>query len=432
MYCTTAVTPIVGALALALLADTAQTWEDRARNPTEAEQKRLFVDWERSQVSKNHGRTVITIEGRLLLRSTDGKSSRPVDWVQPVGLVIAKSPGTHPDWSRGLTKPDTSGLFVAWANWDPEMANISISDGRFKVYVRAYEIRQPAGADGRCEVGLMLGRVSRANGQGSSASWGSTGEGRWHVALTYSQIKASWDNDTPVLQKSIGTVSIRGRVPINRTLSLINGTPCPSGEDYNPIALVRAVNHLRSLGKPAAIGALREYLRLADDQGYGGPSKLDPENIDDSNQWRLSILVPLVFEAADATLPPRRPNDIAVIDGIPLHTHFIGGFEGHPGSTVPLVDWAEAHGRVINGHLRPTDDPLAAVEKFLAQNPDAHVFNVRHVREQALRMLTHLGEVRVVERSWQCGTDRDWQELKTSVRRLTIRWDENKQEYVAK
>src|SRR5262249_15756454 len=152
-------------------------------------------------------------------------------------------------------------------------------------------------------------------------------------------------------------------------LQLINACPTPLGWDYDPLAAVRAANHLRALGKDKAIDALREFASIACDDGYGGFDRVDPENIDTSNQWCLSTPLPLVFESAD----PRgeesrlREESITVRDGIPFHNVRIDATSGWPAHTAPYVEWAAQHGKLIASPLRPTDHPLEAADARLKE-----------------------------------------------------------------
>jgi hypothetical protein len=234
-------------------------------------------------------------------------------------------------------------------------------------------------------------------------------------------------NDTPVLPQSIGQVTIARQATIDKTFSVIEETPTPAGGDYDPAALVRAVNHVRSLGKPAAIRAFREFLEIINDPGYprAGPGFGD---------WNLALLVPFVFESADKTPAPPQIIYVSVVNGIPFHTEVINGIEGNPWRARPQVDWAEAHGRIIAGQLRPSDDPVGSAEKLLAQQAKTELGLVQHVRLQAWRMLRHLPGVRELGPPAPCesaAADAKWAELKAKVRKLKIRWDEAKQEYVA-
>jgi hypothetical protein len=116
-----------------------------------------------------------------------------------------------------------------------------------------------------------------------------------------------WRNEAPILSQTVQMIEVPGPKPISRTLQLINACPTPIGWDFDPIALVRAANHLRSLGKEKSIEALREFLKLAYDTGYTR-DRIDPENIDTSNQWCLATLVPVVFDAVGVPLPEMRAS----------------------------------------------------------------------------------------------------------------------------
>src|SRR4030095_8940823 len=65
---------------------------------------------------------MVGIRGRVLLTSADGPTSRPMDWRQPVRVIVARKPNETPAWNSRqyyadsiwddcLT--DTNGAFVA-------------------------------------------------------------------------------------------------------------------------------------------------------------------------------------------------------------------------------------------------------------------------------------------------------------------------------
>src|SRR5262249_2082218 len=130
--------------------------------------------------------------------------------------------------------------------------------------------------------------------------------------------------------------------------------------------------------------------------------------------------------------------------GIPFHNVRFNLITGMTPKTWPLVDWAENHGKVIAGLLRPTDRPLeaadAAFEK-LARPDDLKVDQYdrpglrAHLRWQAWRTVQSAVEPQrakprdVFDEAFR--TDAGWVELKARVARFKVRWDEQRQEYVA-
>src|SRR5262249_32775622 len=162
------------------------------------------------------------------------------------------------------------------------------------------------------------------------------------------------------------------------------------GWDFDPITLVRASNHLRSLGKDKAVAALREFIELAYDPGYTR-DRIDPENIDTSNQWCLASLVPLVFNGVE------QDKDIHLWQGIPFHTVVIHATSGYPPSPRPLVDAAAQNGKLIEKPLRPTNNPLEAADTAFDKIVEAEDRNKQrtgeelrgHLRLQAWRAIHH-------------------------------------------
>src|SRR5262245_52319779 len=68
------------------------------RDLTAAERSRLKVEWGSVKVKDEGHKTLVVVSGRLLLVGEDGKA-RPIDWPQPVSVVLAVEAGTTPDWS---------------------------------------------------------------------------------------------------------------------------------------------------------------------------------------------------------------------------------------------------------------------------------------------------------------------------------------------
>jgi hypothetical protein len=174
-------------------------------------------------------------------------------------------------------------------------------------------------------------------------------------------------------------------------------------------------------------------LQLASDASYVR-RRIDPANIDTSNQWCLGTLLPVLFPNINYG---ERGERIVVWQGIPFHTVVIRGGTGAPGGTGPLVDRAKKEGNLLEQPLRPADDPLAAADTLFAklaqeENP-AHRTRPavqQHLREQAWRAIRHLVDPGM-EKPPRLSSDASWKRLKEKAASMNIRWDEQKQEYVA-
>jgi hypothetical protein len=235
---------------------------------------------------------------------------------------------------------------------------------------------------------------------------------------------------------------------------LINGSIDLMGwKEADPVALVRAVNHLHALGKDRAIETLRAYVQYAtakaDLDERKSPRKSAPD------QQRLCFIIPLLFVPVDENveLPSLSSDsqrvtkknwegfDISVQGDLPFHSVAIGFRSGPPDPPRGyLVRWAARHARLREKPLRPTDDPLKAAdevcERLLKRETEGGDYRdvlKNHIRQQAWRTIKPLlpQEERTRFSGWLFDDDRDWKPLKEAAAKLTIRWSETEQKYVA-
>ena len=150
---------------------------------------------------------------------------------------------------------------------------------------------------------------------------------------------------------------------LDHARQLIRQTPSPF-ESPNPLAVIRVVNCLHSLGRQQAIALLRQ---IAPEERS---TVHDPEDTEEAAEvakyedslWdaqSVSTIVPLLFEVEQGgVLPPAVWYDkdkrqwtigcgvLVVQDGIPFNACDVWQLEGSLGTTLPLVDWAAAHGKL--------------------------------------------------------------------------------------
>jgi hypothetical protein len=396
-----------------------------------AELDRLRVEWMKPTFKKDRHGPQLEIHGRLTLAAENGKSLKPVEWLQPIRVLLARVPEKKVDWSYFHVSESTARADIIIGHEPRGTTEVLLDDNGKPIHQKEKVI-------GEFTARFSLDQIQRSVGKSKSFQVG--------ICLGKKIGKSvSWTNVAPVLPQSVSTVAINGPGPLSETLQLINGCPTPMGWDYDPAAAVRAANHLRRLGKEKAVAALREFLSVAYDPGYSGYRLVEPANIDTSNQWCLATLIPLVFEAATANTeePPWFRERITIHDGIPFHNVLISGTSGWPGNTGPLVDWAEKNGRVIDGILRPTSRPLeaadAAFEKLANANDreaNGRRFGLReHLRSQAWRMIQAVvdpkdREIRI-SIDGPLSSQEKWAELKEKTHQLEISWNEVRQEYSA-
>ena len=230
----------------------------------------------------------------------------------------------------------------------------------------------------------------------------------------------------------------------DRAIQLLRAAPNELGEpDFNPIALVRAVNHLHAMGKDDAIKAMRRFAKENPDDG----SPLSPHQ-------SLELVARLLFDrndpedrypAAFAFDPPgsfrwsteQWTTWLAVEEDIPFHRVPLGGFSGQSADCTYLMQWAEHHARLRGAPLRPSDFPLRVADALLKRLEDDSELTVenrpwisRHVREQALRSIAQLlPRDEQDESKWHLHEDAEWNRLKARTDLLRIRWSEQRQEY---
>jgi len=240
---------------------------------------------------------------------------------------------------------------------------------------------------------------------------------------------------------------------LSRARQLLRETPIPS-RPGNPLAVIRVVNCLQSLGKEQAIALLRQ-IAPADD---GGCVVVDPEGPDDGERaiekvdplWdaqRVCTIVPLLFDVEPAGTPPPAGwydqdrwrwwcGAFVVEDGIPFNTSGRWDLGGSLSTTLPLVEWAAAHGKLRETPLVPPGDPLAAadtlyfkvVARAIPQFPD-HWRARRdgmnefrdHLRAQAIKLLPQ---------ALQNRQDLSWDELRKHVAHTGMHWDRDTHSYV--
>jgi hypothetical protein len=378
--------------------------------------KRLRVSWEKPKrtVDKDDWHTpLLEVSGKLSLLQADGKTLEPVDWPYPIQVVIAQRPNQKPDWSRWHDRDYVSfNTMVGWHFIHDSLGGSPLPKkpaGVFTAYLRLADIETAIGATKPFQIGLSFGEKK-----------GKT---------------VTWTNVVPILAQSITMLDVPGPKPLSRTLELINACPTPPfGGRYDPITLVRAANHLQSLGKDKAIAAMREYAELAPVTGirWMRSHPANPKNIDSSDQQCLGYLIPLVFDNLS------NYEWIKVWQGIPFHTAVIGGSSGQIFSTRPLVESAAESGKLRKMPLRPADNPLEAADslfkKIIAstnQNKQERNDGVRELlRRQAWGAIRHLIDPDGKQHP-NLTSPATWDKLKARATRLKIRWDESRQVYVA-
>jgi hypothetical protein len=395
-------------------------------NATPDEQRRLRVQWlEAIEVADSRREYLkhLLVRGKLLLEAPDGKTRKPVDWVQGILVVLARSAGENIDWKKHPEKKNAV-----------RSACVPASNGNFEVSFEPIDLNRVVGKAVPFQAAINLGERS-----GQTITWRST---------------------KPVLPQTVGALQVPGPKPLTRTQQLLVAAPWPSSQFYDAVALVRAVNHLHGLGKQKAIGELRAFMKIADGNLW---RKAEPDNIDTSNMYSIALVIRLLFERAESglaapTIPLEvfsPPPNIEVVrwpyyplslqQDIPFFL-VNGSMLGNVAYPRRFVDWAEKDGRLRTSPLHPPADPLAAVDALLAGAPLKRLLgnnknkvpaeDAVRLRRQAWQMIEPIvGPWQTSDRDRQRSgydADADWEKHKKIAARFKIHWDEQRQEYVAR
>ena len=399
-----------------------------SHNPDEKEAARLKIKWNQPRVGdlkfrERHGDikaklketsesssfTVIELSGTILVESPDGKSSKPIDWLQGVRVAIATSPKARPNWGKGFPRFKST-----WSDFVIE------TNGNFVVLVDPSDINRLVGNTAEFQVGLSLGKKS---GQ-----------------------RITWYDSAPALPQSITMLPIPGPKPLSATLTFVNDSPSISGLDaFDPTKLVRAVNHLHGLGKDKAVSELRKFLNMTN--GLNPFVRRDPANIDTAQPNSLFLITNLLFEDKDSKnprpgirigqiiVPGEKDKDhwpyfpLGLQDDIPFLINGPIVLGGAPTPPHVHLDWAEKHGVLRAKSLQPANDPLATADKFLAHAWVKRIDVVSgDIRQQAWQSIS---EVPNLPKKPSFYREDVWQEFKKSAASLKIRWSVEQQKYVA-
>jgi hypothetical protein len=238
--------------------------------------------------------------------------------------------------------------------------------------------------------------------------------------------------------------------------------------EYNPVALIRAVNRLRTTDKATLIAGFQHYLATLHSRSKQKGDTIVPT---EDPFAAIPMVVGLLFVPGEPGCPPPwhptrprtaqapdvpewdgdclRPMSLTVFQDIPFLTRPPPAIGTGPPSVSRLAErylaWADAWGKLRDGPLVPPDDPLRAADEFL--NEDTSLGYGLHqdrfsdlrtiVRRQAWAMVEPIAGPRprpgdAVDCSRYLVDDATWEELKLIVEGAHIRWDKTEQSYVGR
>jgi hypothetical protein len=188
-------------------------------------------------------------------------------------------------------------------------------------------------------------------------------------------------DDTIVSVRIVHFDDLRPQLPAGlfSYVKLINRSPSVGDTGFDPVALIRAVNGLRQLEKAQALRALREYVRLVNDDGHRSFSY-------DLDEQRVFLIARLLFVRRDGdarmpwmyiggTSPQVQPDDpawplfpLVVQDDIPFHMASGYDLAGHAQSPLEHLEYCEKNCVIRPEPLRPSQSPLVAAEHVFASD----------------------------------------------------------------
>ena len=237
-------------------------------------------------------------------------------------------------------------------------------------------------------------------------------------------------------------------------LRLIHQSPRIQGRGFDPVALIRAVNALRMLGKEGAIEALRTYHELATSD--------DPSLFRyDLDEQRVFLIAMLLFVRKDGVrrmpmlhigatdLDQRRGNTseewpvfpLAIQDDCPFL--LVTGYtltSGLPESPMDYLSYCYSHCKVRRRPLVPKRSPLESVDRLLASKRSQRLgirdepWRTAMLRQQSVRSIWMINEVRsqkAVSRFLSTGTlnDAEWRNVREALSKTSFGWDSSTQRF---
>ena len=254
---------------------------------------------------------------------------------------------------------------------------------------------------------------------------------------------------------------------LRRLLGIIDTVPRWEGPNCDPLRVIKITNALQAVGKEKALAATEEYLRVA--SGYAWHSSglvfvlralfdVPPGAVEEAMRrpeppehwtvesrreyYHLILAIPLIrhLRAPEKyrQQSPRYP--IVIQDDIPLHLHpfYIGTGSDDMGD---YIQFFREHGTFHDRPLRPTDEPLAVLDRLMTSPEwvfvDDHAAGAARAREyvmnQLLRLVDTVYHVPPNRCGWRLGSEdveARWAEIRAEFDQLDVRWDPERNMYV--
>jgi hypothetical protein len=217
-------------------------------------------------------------------------------------------------------------------------------------------------------------------------------------------------------------------------------------EDFDPVALIRAVNELRALGKEEALDALTLYVNYCREHEDDAPARgLSEYRIlpicrvlfvgsgGEERMPQLRLGQPQVFPAGiDLDDWPKYP--IVMAGDLPLTCESRYALGGVAGDVMDQIAFCRIYCELRSSPLTPTDTPTGGEEAlevrllgtdsngYPSENTDVRQLLRRQARN-ALRVLPGLDSIT------DPFTEKDWQHLKDLEAHYEVKWSAESQSY---
>lgn len=235
---------------------------------------------------------------------------------------------------------------------------------------------------------------------------------------------------------------------------MVHKAPSIIGSDFDPVALIHAVNVLHALGKEKAITILRTYIALS----TSDPGRSEQYDLDEQRVFLVLRLLfvqkygkigmpPLLIGASDVVVSHLNSSwplfPIAVVNQIPfllVSGYTLGGFPQNP---LDHLDYCLQFCQLRHKPIEPESSSVDAVESLLASErwqtliPDEREYWYRGMLyRQALRALTPLYTVSEKKLDALYPQQKgdlmsEWHRHVKSIMKFEPRWDPVAQQFIS-
>jgi hypothetical protein len=376
--------------------------------PNQQNSNALSVDWQEPELDVLGN--FCTVRGQVRRNDQGQTRTRPINWFQGVTVYLGTTPGAQPDWSGGLHEADTV-----------HEAAITSPSGMFRVSFDLRKTKHERNQTQTFQFGVALAQ---------------------HTVQSKTIHHVAWSSRSPAIPSSVRILSIPAGPGLSGELEFINSARGWPFAYPDGVALIRAVNALRPLGKERALAVLERYIQFARDRGdlIGHDQEVvfwivrvlfEPIRLDNRIPEPAIAVFLVPRDSVEALNWPLNP--MAVSADIRFMVGRRIGMGGHPEQPASHIRWARLHGVIRDDPLVPTANPLAAAEKILssrrfqALDYFARTQATMSVRSQALAMVEGLLPLTGKRENVR---DDQWKALLKAAAERGIHWDAKREKFV--